>query len=214
MLQHGVTAHELLLYWGGDERGCDYRDPIARQDLPIAVPIATQMLHATGVATAIKLRHQKGRAVLTEIGEGGTSEGEFYEALNVAGVWGLGVVFIVNNNQWAISVPSEQQTGAQTYAQKAIAAGIDCIQVDGNDVIAVRDATARALDKARTGDGATLIEAVTYRLCDHTTADDARRYRDETAYQEAQKRESVKRLGDYLIALGATDRDSLDAIAA
>ncbi|MFQ5534322.1 MAG: pyruvate dehydrogenase (acetyl-transferring) E1 component subunit alpha [Sphingomonadales bacterium] len=214
MLQHGVKPHEMLLYWGGDERGSNFEDPRAKEDYPVTVPIATQTLHASGVASAIKFRKQTGRAVLTEIGEGGTSEGEFYEALNVAGVWNLGVVFMVNNNQWAISVPSELQTAAQTYAQKAIAAGVECVQVDGNDVIAVKDAAGRALEKARTGGGPTLIEAVTYRLCDHTTADDARRYHDPQKHEEAWEKEPLKRLGDYLSTLGAVSNGDLQDIEA
>ncbi|MCH8202911.1 MAG: pyruvate dehydrogenase (acetyl-transferring) E1 component subunit alpha [Proteobacteria bacterium] len=213
MLGHGVQPHEILLYWGGDERGSDYQNPLAKEDFPIAVPIATQMLHAAGVASAIKLRGQKDRAVLTEIGEGGTSEGEFYEALNVAGVWNLPMVCVINNNQWAISVPSEMQTAAQTYAQKAVAAGIEGLQVDGNDVIAVKDAVGKALDKARNGGGATLIEAVTYRLCDHTTADDASRYEDAKARAEAEKKEPLGRLAKYLLNLGAVNEKQLDEFA-
>lgn len=209
MLEHGVKPHEILLYWGGDERGSNYTNPLAKQDFPIAVPIATQMLHAAGVASAIKLRGQKGRAVLTEIGEGGTSEGEFYEAINVAGVWNLPLVFLINNNQWAISVPSEMQTAAETYAQKAVAGGFEGLQVDGNDIIAVKDAAGRALDKARNGGGPTLIEAVTYRLCDHTTADDASRYDDAKARTEAEKKEPLIRLAKYLLNLGAVSEKQL-----
>ena len=212
MLAHGIKAHEILLYWGGDERGADYKDPRASQDMPVAVPIATQILHAAGIATAIKLRGEK-RAVMTEIGEGGTSEGEFYEALNVAGVWNLPFVCIVNNNQWAISVPSEKQTKAQTYAQKAIAAGMDTLQVDGNDIIAVHDATKKAMDKARHGGGPTLIEAICYRLCDHTTADDASRYHDQKIHDAAWKVEPVKRLEDYLTSLGTLDEKAIKKMA-
>ena len=212
MLQHGVRGYEMFLYWGGDERGNDFKDPRAAQDFPISVPIGTQVLHAAGVATAIKLRGQAGRAVLTEIGEGGTSEGEFYEALNVAGVWNLPVVFIVNNNQWAISVPSSIQTASQTFAQKAVAAGMDCLQVDGNDVIAVKDAAGCALEKAREGGGPTLIEAVTYRLCDHTSADDASRYEDPEQHEEAWKHEPLVRLGKYLMSLGAATGADLERV--
>ena len=211
LLKHGVTMTEILLYWGGDERGSDFKGP--REDFPIAVPIATQCLHATGVATAIKYRNQK-RAVVTEIGEGGTSKGDFYEALNVAGIWNLGVVFFVNNNQWAISVPSSIQTACQTYAQKAIAAGIEGIQVDGNDIIAVREVSDYALKKAREGKGPTLIEAVTYRLCDHTTADDASRYRPKEEVESGWKSEPIMRLRKYLESLKAwTDKDE-EAMAA
>ena len=211
MIAKGIKPHEILQYWGGDERGSDYKDKNCKEDFPIAVPIATQMLHAAGVATAIKLRKQKGRAVLTEIGEGGTSEGEFYEALNVAGVWDLPLVFIINNNQWAISVPTELQTRAETFAQKGIAAGIECLQVDGNDVIAVKDATTRALDKARTGGGPTVIEAICYRLSDHTTADDASRYNDPKVHEEAWKKEPIKRLQDYLLASGGASAEELES---
>ncbi|MCK5040789.1 MAG: pyruvate dehydrogenase (acetyl-transferring) E1 component subunit alpha [Sphingomonadales bacterium] len=212
MLSHGIKPHEILLYWGGDERGADYKDPIAAQDFPVAVPIATQILHAAGVATAIKLRGEK-RAVMTEIGEGGTSEGEFYEALNVAGVWNLPFVCIVNNNQWAISVPSENQTKAESYAQKAIAAGMDTLQVDGNDIIAVHDASVKAMEKARNGGGPTLIEAICYRLCDHTTADDASRYHDQKVHDKAWEVEPVKRLEDYLKSLGVLDDKAIEAMA-
>ncbi len=198
LLMHGVSMLEIFLYWGGDERGSNFS--VAREDFPIAVPIATQCLHAAGVATAIKYRKQQ-RAVVTEIGEGGTSEGDFYEAINVAGIWNLGVVFFVNNNQWAISVPSAIQTNCETYAQKGIAAGIESIQVDGNDILAVYDVSRKALEKARAGKGATLIEAVSYRLCDHTTADDASRYRSKDELEKGWDAEPVKRLRAYMESL-------------
>lgn len=191
----GVKASEIFAYWGGDERGSDYS--IGNEDLPISVPIATQLLHAAGVAYAMHLRRQQ-RAVLTTVGDGGTSEGDFYEAINFAGDFNLPVVFVVNNNQWAISVPRHRQTHAVTIAQKAIAAGFEGKQVDGNDVIAVRDATAHALEKARQGGGPTLIEAITYRLCDHTTADDARRYVDKAELEQAWQEEPIGRLRRYL----------------
>ncbi len=204
LLQHGVTMAEILTYWGGDERGSDFSQ--AKQDLPIAVPIATQYLNASGVATAFKLRKQA-RVAVTEIGEGGTSKGDFYEAINVAGIWKLPVLFIVNNNQWAISVPSSMQTNTQTYAQKAIAAGINFLQVDGNDIIAVRDASEKALKDAREGKGATLLECISYRLCDHTTADDARRYRESNEVDDAWTREPILRLRNYLESLHAWSQD-------
>ncbi|MDQ7048829.1 MAG: pyruvate dehydrogenase (acetyl-transferring) E1 component subunit alpha [Enterobacterales bacterium] len=195
MVQHGVKMEEVMLYWGGFEKGCDYQN--AKQDFPIAVPIATQSLHATGVAKAMQMRGEK-RCVFTEIGEGGTSQGDFYEALNVAGIWNLGVVFVINNNQWAISVPSEIQTNCETYAQKAIAAGIDCIQVDGNDIVAVKAASERAAKKARSGGGPTVIECISLRLCDHTTADDATRYRPEGELHDGWQKEPIVRLRKYL----------------
>lgn len=196
LLERGVTATEILSYWGGDERGVDFKIP--REDFPICVPIASQCVHAAGAAYAIKYKKEK-RAVVTSLGEGGTSEGDFYEAMNLAGAWNLPVVFVVNNNQWAISVPRKIQTGTKTIAQKAIAAGFDGIQVDGNDVIAVRDVVDQALQKAREGNGATLIEAVTYRLADHTTADDASRYVNKEDLDAAWKIEPIVRLKKYLI---------------
>jgi pyruvate dehydrogenase E1 component alpha subunit len=195
MIQHGVLMEEVLLYWGGYESGCDYK--VAKEDFPIAVPIATQSLHATGVAKAMQMRGEK-RCVFTEIGEGGTSQGDFYEALNVAGIWNLPVVFVINNNQWAISVPSEIQTNCETYAQKAIAAGIDSIQVDGNDIVAVKEASEKAAEKARNGGGPTVIECISLRLCDHTTADDATRYRPEGELDDGWKKEPIIRMRKYL----------------
>ncbi len=194
-LQRGVEMSEILAYWGGDERGSKFANN--NEDLPICVPIASQCLHATGVAFAFKYRQQK-RVAVTCIGEGGTSEGDFYEAINVAGAWKLPVVFIVNNNHWAISVPLAKQTATETIAQKAIAAGFEGLQVDGNDAIACRHVIGAALAKARRGEGPTLIEALTYRLCDHTTADDATRYQPSIEVEHAQLKEPIQRLKKYL----------------
>ena len=203
-LWRGVTLVESLLAWGGDERGNCIAGP--REDFPPAIPVASHTQHAVGVALALKLRHEK-RAAVCIFGDGATSKGDFYEAINVAGAWTLPVVFVANNNQWAISVPRSRQTGAQTLAQKAIAAGIAGEQVDGNDVIAVRDATERALERARNGQGATLIEAVTYRLADHTTADDSSRYRDPDAVKGEWQAEPLSRLRRYLTEAGAWNKD-------
>jgi 2-oxoisovalerate dehydrogenase E1 component alpha subunit len=194
-LWRGVTATEVLLYWGGDERGSDYAK--AREDFPVCVPVGSHYPHAAGVATAFKLRHQP-RAAVAVGGEGSTCKGDFYEALNLVGVWGLPAVFVINDNQWAISLPRARQTGAATIAQKAIAAGIPGEHVDGNDVIAVRDAMDRALARARAGEGGTLIECVTYRLGDHTTADDATRYREAEEVSPHWREEPVARLRRYL----------------
>ncbi len=175
-MMRGVSMVELLLYWGGDEQGSNFKhQPL---DFPICVPIASQTLYAAGVATAFKLKKES-RAVVAVVGDGGTSRGDFYEAMNVAGVWKLPIVFVINNNGWAISVPTKTQTATKTLAQKGIAAGIYCEQVDGNDVIAVQQAVMQALEKARQKGESSVIEALTYRMCDHTTADDAKRYRDQ-----------------------------------
>jgi 2-oxoisovalerate dehydrogenase E1 component alpha subunit len=198
----GVTMKDVLLYWGGDERGNDFAGP--QQDFPWCVPIATQTLHAAGAAMAFKIRKEP-RCALAYIGDGGTSQGSFYEAINLAGAKQLPIVFVVVNNKWAISVPIEEQTAAQTLAQKAIAAGIPGMQVDGNDVIAVRECISNALATARSGGGPMVVEALSYRLSDHTTADDATRYRAEAEVTEAWKAEPLIRLRNLLTARGALD---------
>lgn len=211
MFWRGVTMTEVLLYWGGDERGSDFSAAVS--DFPICVPVASQFPHAVGVALAMKLRAEP-RVAVAIGGDGATSKGDFYEALNIAGVWKLPAVFVINNNQWAISVPRRAQTAAETLAQKAIAAGVPGLQVDGKDVVAVRCATAQALERAKRGEGPTLIEALTYRLSDHTTADDARRYRSDTEVSEQFKGEPIARLRNHLVARGAWGRDAEAALLA
>jgi pyruvate dehydrogenase E1 component alpha subunit len=154
-------------------------------------------LHAVGAATALKIKKEKG-AVLTTCGDGGTSEGDFYEAMNLAGVWKVPIVFVVCNNQWAISVPRSAQTASETLAQKAIAAGFDGEQVDGNDVIAVRERVSVALQKAREHHMPTLLELISYRHHDHTTADDASRYEPKHLREQEWKNEPIIRLLQYL----------------
>ena len=205
----GVRMTESLLYWGGDERGSAFAGP--RGDFANSVPIATQVCHAAGVAYAFKLKREP-RVAVCLCGDGATSRGDFYEGLNMAGVWGVPMVLVVNNNQWAISVPIKKQTAAQTLAQKAIAAGIEGLQVDGNDVIAVRFAVEAALAKARDGGGPTLIEALTYRLGDHTTADDATRYRDAEFVRQQWAFEPIGRLRKHLVRLGAWDKAREEAL--
>jgi pyruvate dehydrogenase E1 component alpha subunit len=147
-------------------------------------------------------------------GDGATSKGDIWEAMNFAGVWKLPVVFVAINNQWAISVPLKLQTAAQTLAQKAIAAGFYGEQVDGNDVIAMRAASDAAIAAARGGDGPRLIEAVTYRLGDHTTADDAARYRPPEEVQARWKEEPIARLRAYLVAQKAWGKAQEEELAA
>jgi 2-oxoisovalerate dehydrogenase E1 component alpha subunit len=199
LMMRGIDLADVLSYWGGDERGSLYQGSPNQQDFPICVPIATQLLHATGIAYAIKYRKEK-RAVVTTIGEGGSSKGDFYEAINLAGALNLPVVFVINNNQWAISTPREEQTNCKTFAQKAIAAGIEGVQTDGNDVVAMSHVMHCALSKARSGKGPTLVEAISYRLCDHTTADDATRYIPQDQFDHAKKFEPLLRLKKYLTA--------------
>ena len=211
LLCRGVSLVEQLLYWGGDERGSDYQQ--ARKDFPLAVPIATQCLHAAGVATAIKLRGEP-QAVVTVCGDGATSKGDFAEALNVAGVWQLPLLFVVTNNQWAISVPRAAQSHAETLAQKAIAAGIESVQVDGNDLLAMEYASRQALERARDGGGPFLIEAITYRMGDHTTADDARRYRDDDEVSSHWQADPVARIRAYLVEQGGWGKEDEEALQA
>jgi 2-oxoisovalerate dehydrogenase E1 component alpha subunit len=199
-LWRGVTMTEILMYWGGDERGNDFAGP--RHDFAWCVPIATQTLHAAGAAMAFKVRREP-RCALAYIGDGGTSEGAFYEALNLAGARALPVVFVIVNNGWAISVPVAAQTATATLAQKSIAAGIPGVQVDGNDVFAVREVVSEALETARRGGGPCLIETLTYRLSDHTTADDASRYRSDAEVKDAWAIEPMIRIREYLVKAGA-----------
>src|SRR5690606_10455865 len=181
-IMRGVQLREILLYWGGDERGNDYA--VARHDFPWAVPIATQCLHAAGAALAFKLRGEP-RVAVTCCGDGGSSKTDTYAAINSAGAYDLPFVQCIINNGWAISVPRSAQTGAKTLAQKGLAGGLYCLQVDGNDLFAVLEGMRRAMERARSGEGGTVIEFLTYRLHDHTTADDARRYRGEDEVKQA-----------------------------
>ena len=192
----GVRPREVLMYWGGDERGNDFQGP--RNDYPWCVPISTQCLMAAGAALSFKLRKQNRLAVAC-CGDGGSSKTDFYAAVNSAGAYSLPLVLCVINNGWAISVPRKAQTGAQTLAQKGLAGGLACLQVDGNDLIAVLEAMRRAAERARKGEGGSVIEFMTYRLHDHTTADDARRYRGEDEVKDAWTREPFLRLRKFLI---------------
>jgi pyruvate dehydrogenase E1 component alpha subunit len=195
----GVKLREILMYWGGDERGNDFSGP--PHDYSWCVPIGTQCLHAAGAALAFKLRGEP-RVAVSCVGDGGSSKTDTYAAINSAGAYTLPFVLCIINNQWAISVPRKAQTGAKTLAQKGIAGGLDCLQVDGNDIIAVRAAMDQALKRARDGHGGTVLELVTYRLADHTTADDARRYRDDAEVKEAWEREPMSRLRTFLVSEG------------
>lgn len=198
----GVKPRELLMYWGGDERGSDYdRGSDAARDFPICVPISTQCLHAAGSALAFKLQN-KPQVAVTVCGDGGSSKTDFYAAVNSAGAYQLPLILCVVNNGWAISVPRSAQTGAETLAQKGLAGGLHCLQVDGNDLIAVLAAMEQARERALSGQGGTVLELLTYRLSDHTTADDARRYRDDAEVKAAWLKEPLIRLRKYLTAQG------------
>lgn len=198
-LYRGVSLEQLYLYWYGNERGSYIPDHI--NSLPVNIIIGSQMSHATGLAMASNVQ-KKDEVVLGYIGDGGTSEGEFHEAVNFAAVFNAPVVFFIQNNQYAISVPRHKQTKSETLAQKAVAYGIPGIQVDGNDVLAVYAATLEAVERARKGEGPTLIEAVTYRLGAHTTSDDPSLYREDAEVEEWVKKDPLIRFKKYLIDLG------------
>lgn len=210
-LVRGAAPREILLYWGGDERGNSYANALG--DLPYCVPVGSHSAHATGIALAFQMRKQP-RAVLAIFGDGATSKGDVYESFNFAGVWKLPVVYVINNNQWAISVPRSKQSAAETLAQKAIAAGIHGEQVDGNDVMAVQAACTAALERAHKGEGPSVIEAITYRLSDHTTADNASRYRSDDDVTPHWQEEPAKRLEAYLVSLGKWSKDDQDHLLA
>ncbi|HEX3176667.1 MAG TPA: pyruvate dehydrogenase (acetyl-transferring) E1 component subunit alpha [Methylomirabilota bacterium] len=195
MLWRGWPIEKLLLFFAGYLEG---GQPAPDQhDLPICIPVATQLPHAVGLAYAAQYRGD-GAVVMAYFGDGATSEGDFHEAVNFAGVWHVPVVLVCQNNQWAISVPLKKQTHSRTIAQKALAYGIPGIQVDGNDILAVYAASLEAVERARAGDGPTLIECVTYRLGVHTTADDPTKYRSNEEVAEWERKDPLTRFGAYL----------------
>ncbi len=207
----GLPLHMLLQYWAGDERGM--KIPEGMNILPVCIPVGTQIPHAVGTAIAAKYRKDRA-AALVYFGDGGSSRGDFHEAMNMAGVFKLPVVFLCQNNQWAISVPRERQTASKTIAQKAVAYGFEGIQVDGNDFLAVYKASRDALAKAKEGGGPTLIECVTYRMSDHTTADDASRYRPKEELEKWKARDPLLRMRLYLEKKGLwNDANQKDAEA-
>ncbi|SEF43025.1 pyruvate dehydrogenase (acetyl-transferring) E1 component subunit alpha [Vibrio hangzhouensis] len=214
MWVRGIPMEKNLQYWGGDERGSDFAFTTSDnpcRDLPFCVPIATQCTHAVGVASALKIQGNHQVALVT-CGDGATSKGDFLESLNCAGAWNIPLVFVVNNNQWAISVPRALQCGADYLADKAKGAGIPGITVDGNDVIAMLDVLTNAIGSARKGKGATLVEAISYRLSDHTTADDASRYRSDEELKQAWEYEPIARLNTYLMSQGLWSEDKEHAL--
>lgn len=195
MSAHGMPVESFFLFWRGNEIGSKYPEGV--NIMPCSIPVGSQMIHAVGISWAAKLRKEKQIAV-TYFGDGATSEGDFHEAMNFAGVFKTPTIFICQNNQYAISTPRAKQTAAKTIAQKAIAYGFPGIQVDGNDLFAMYAVTKEAAERARKGDGPTLIEAYTYRLGDHTTSDDASKYRTQEEVDEWRKKDPVLRIQKYL----------------
>ncbi|MWV63605.1 pyruvate dehydrogenase (acetyl-transferring) E1 component subunit alpha [Halorubrum sp. JWXQ-INN 858] len=214
-LVRGVPLKQTLLYWMGHVDG--NRAPDDANVFPVAVPIASQVPHATGAAWASTLRGEDD-AFVCYFGDGATSEGDFHEGVNFAGVFDTPTVFFCNNNQWAISVPRERQTRSATLAQKAEAYGIDGVQVDGMDPLAVYAVTKAAVEKARDPDAdrprPTLIEAIQYRFGAHTTADDPTVYRDEGEVETWKRKDPIPRLERYLRAEGVLDDERVAEIEA
>ena len=195
MIWRGWPIEKLLLLFAGYLEG---GQPAPDQhDLPITIPVATQIPHAVGLAYAAQYRGDDA-VVMTFFGDGATSEGDFHEAMNFAGVWHVPIVFVCQNNQWAISVPLKKQTHSRTIAEKALAYGFPGLQVDGNDILAVCAAGREAVARARAGEGPTLIECVTYRLGVHTTADDPTKYRSAEEVAEWERKDPLTRFGIYL----------------
>src|SRR6266540_393152 len=195
MLWRGWPIERLLAFYSGRLEG-GRPDPEQR-DLPVTIPVATQLPHAVGIAYGIQYRGEDS-VVMVYFGDGATSEGDFHEAANFAGVWHGPVVFVCQNNQWAISVPLKKQTNSRTIAQKALAYGFPGIQVDGNDVLAVYAASLEAVERARAGQGPTMIECVTYRLGVHTTADDPTKYRTDEEVKFWEQKDPLTRFRGYL----------------
>jgi pyruvate dehydrogenase E1 component alpha subunit len=209
MIWRGQSLEGILLLYGGYNQAGEI--PGGINNLPVAVPVGTQILHAAGLAYGMKYRGDD-RVAMTFFGDGATSEGDFHEGLNFAGVFQTPTVFVCQNNQWAISVPRAHQTRSETLAQKALAYGLPGIQVDGNDILATYTAAREAVERARSGDGPTLIECVTYRRSVHTTADDPTRYRTEEEVEEWEARDPITRFQTYLVDKGLLSDEKLEQI--
>ena len=207
-IARGIPLSLLYIYWMGSE---DANLKLPPKNFPVAIPVSTQILHAVGAAWAAKLKKQNIASVVY-FGDGATSEGDFHEGMNFAGVFKIPTVFICQNNQYAISLPREKQTASKTLAQKALAYGFEGIQVDGNDILAVYSVTLAALEKARSGGGPTMIECFTYRMGSHTTSDDPTRYRQAAEVEEWKKKDPIKRLRIYLEKKGIWDQSREDAM--
>jgi pyruvate dehydrogenase E1 component alpha subunit len=203
-LAKGATLKDIFLYFMGYEVGNSW--PGAHHLLPIAVPIASQLQHATGIGYAIKYK-KLDEVVFAFVGDGGTSEGDFHEALNFAGVWKVPVIFIVQNNQFAISVPFRMQTASEGIAIKSVAYGMPGIQVDGNDFFAMLKVLQEASAHCRAGNGPVLVEAVTYRKGAHTTSDDPTKYRSKEEEESWEKKDPLRRVRNYLLSLNLLDEE-------
>jgi pyruvate dehydrogenase E1 component alpha subunit len=195
LLAKGVTLQELFMNFMGDEAG--YLCKEANHVLPMSIPIGSQLPHGVGIAYEIKY-NKKDEVVFVSLGDGGTSQGDFHEALNYAALWKVPVIFLVQNNQYAISLPVFKQTATKNIAMKSVAYGMPGIKVDGNDIFAMYEAMKYAADYARGGNGPVLFEALTYRKGPHTTSDDPGKYRNEKEEKEWEKTDPIKRARLYL----------------
>jgi pyruvate dehydrogenase E1 component alpha subunit len=203
----GRSFESILLYLAGYNEGVDIAPD--QYLLPMSVPVSSQILHAVGIGWSMHYRNTDD-VVMTFFGDGATSEGDFHEGLNFAAVFQSPVVFVCQNNHWAISVPLSRQTRSQTLAQKAVAYGMPGVQVDGNDVLAVYVAAKEAVDRARKGQGPTFIECVTYRLMMHTTADDPKRYRSDEEVQQWKVKDPIVRYQNYLSGKKILDAERIE----
>ncbi len=207
MFQRGVTPSEILRIWGGDERGHHYvHQP---KDLPICVPIATQCTIAAGLAYGMHV-DDIAQAVVCTLGDGATSKGDFYEALNFASIHQLPLIFLINNNRLAISVPIEQQMGETNLTLRARGCNVASCCVDGHDAMAVHTVMKNALQHCKQGKGPYLIEAQTHRMCDHTTADDASRYVPQSYFKEGHAQDCLKRFKIWLTKHGGITDDDFE----
>ena len=210
-LLRGMSPATVLSWWRGHPSG--WWNPLDWNVASICVPIATHVPHAAGLAWGKKL-HGEPTVAIAYFGDGATSEGAFHEGANFAGVMRAPLILFCNNNQWAISTPLSAQTAAATLAEKAVGYGLPGIRVDGADVLAVYEATREAAARARAGDGATFIEAVTYRSAPHATADDPSAYIDHERVEEERQNECVGRFERYLRRVGVLDDDAVERVKA
>lgn len=211
LLTRGVPVTEILSAFRGDWH-CGF-DPNEYHTSPAATPLATQTLHATGFAMAAKLKGEDA-CTLTFLGDGASSEGDTHEAFNFASVWQTPTVFVLQNNQYAISTPLREQSNATMLADRAAGYGMPGIRVDGNDIAAVFAAVTAALDRARNGEGPTLIECLTYRMESHTNSDDPTKYRDSEEVEHWKQFDPIDRLEKHLRSAGVLDDDGAEDIAA
>lgn len=211
VLTRGVSPSEILSFFRGDWHGGF--DPHAHRIAPQATPLATQALHAVGLATAAKLKGDP-TVALAFLGDGASSEGDAHEAFNFAGVWQAPVVFVIQNNQYAISVPIAKQSHARVLSDKAIGYGMPGYFVDGNDAAAMYAVISTAIERARTGGGPTMIEGLTYRMESHTNSDDPTRYRSASETESWHEHDPIDRLAKHLTASGVLTDAVADDIRA